>query len=102
MRCRSRFAPTGTLPALTITIAKLGRDRLRTWKTLTGELPALAWRSDDRYKFTAEKLLHFSSACGVYLQRLATKLPNRFESKKTRANLSGPSNHENSNQKPIR
>jgi hypothetical protein len=133
------------------TIAKLGRDRLRTWKTLTGELPALAYQldhmrvspalADDRYgvkayhnaellelvtgispenrllqlidevlfsadesdtpefwrgsaielekklrsssfNFAVEKLLHFSSACGVYLKRLAAQLPTRFESKK--------------------
>lgn len=34
------------------------------------------------FQFAVEKLLHFSSACGVYLQRLATKFPQRFECRK--------------------
>lgn len=35
------------------------------------------------FGFAVEKLLYFSSACGVYLARLASKYPDRFEQRKT-------------------
>jgi hypothetical protein len=34
------------------------------------------------FKFAVDRLLHYSSACGVYLQRLQVKNPRRFEAKK--------------------
>ena len=143
------------------TPAKVGKDRLRVWKTFTRELPALAYYleklripekwQDDRFgvkayhnpdllqivtglspelrlldlidevlftkrqgesheefaerleegfegtavelekslrtsafQFAVEKLLHFSSACGVYLARLASKMPDRFQQTKNK------------------
>jgi hypothetical protein len=38
------------------------------------------------FRFAVEKLLHFSTACGVYLARLAAKNPQRFECRKKGAN----------------
>ena len=35
------------------------------------------------FAFAVEKLLYFSSACGVYLARLASKMPDRFESRRS-------------------
>lgn len=40
-------------------------------------------RSTD-FGVVVDKLLHFSSACGVYLQRLANKMPARIESRTNR------------------
>jgi len=36
------------------------------------------------FNFAVDRLLHYSSACGTYLARLAAKLPSRFEARKVK------------------
>jgi hypothetical protein len=51
------------------------------WTGTAEQLEQTLYRS--AFSFQVEKLLHFSSACGVYLARLALKWPSRFEARKT-------------------
>lgn len=53
------------------------KDPLDFWRGRSIDLEAQL--RDSKLAFAVEKLLHFSSACGVFLDRLKKKLPERFE-----------------------
>ena len=52
------------------------------WRGSAEELESELRKSP--FAFAIERLLHYSSACGVYMSRLAKKQPARFEERKTR------------------
>lgn len=52
---------------------------MREWEGTAEELEQRLRAPESGFGFAVDKLLYFSSACGVYLARLASKEPERFQ-----------------------
>jgi len=55
-----------------------------SWRGKSLELEAILTRSDSPWEHEAQRLLYYSSACGVLLGRLAASMPDRYRKKTIR------------------